>query len=59
MEHIDISKLFSNVSDYVNRAVTVCGWVKTSAEVKPMTFIQLNDGTTMMSAAFAWLHFYE
>ena len=46
MKHTDIARLFSNASEYVNQTVTVCGWVKTSAEVKPMTFIQLNDGTT-------------
>ena len=45
MNHVDISKLFSS-KDYINRIITVCGWVRTSAEVKPMTFIQLNDGTT-------------
>ena len=56
MEHIDISKLFSNVSDYVNRTVTVCGWVKTSAEVKPMTFIQLNDGTTTIKNLQLTIH---
>ena len=46
MKHTDISALFKNPSDYLNQTVTVCGWVRTSAEVKPMTFIQLNDGTT-------------
>lgn len=56
MEHIDIAKLFSNVSDYVNQSVTVCGWVKTSAEVKPMTFIQLNDGTTTIKNLQLTIH---
>lgn len=46
MKHTDISKLFQNSGDYLDKEVTVCGWVRTSAEVKPMTFIQINDGTT-------------
>lgn len=46
MQHIDISDLFSDASGYIGTKVTVCGWVRTSAEVKPMTFIQINDGTT-------------
>ena len=46
MKHTDIAALFNNPSEYLQQTVTVCGWVRTSAEVKPMTFIQLNDGTT-------------
>lgn len=48
MKHIDISELFQNASDYVGKEVTVCGWVRTSADVKPMVFIQINDGTTSL-----------
>lgn len=46
MKHTDIKALFENKEQYLGQKVTVCGWVRTSAEVKPMTFIQLNDGTT-------------
>ena len=46
MKHTDISLLFAKKDEFIGSTVTVCGWVRTSAEVKPMTFIQLNDGTT-------------
>ena len=48
MQHTDIVLLFSDSEKYVGTAVKVCGWVRTSAEVKPMTFIQINDGTTSL-----------
>ena len=48
MKHIDISELFKNPSAYYGKEVTVCGWVRTSADVKPMVFIQVNDGTTSL-----------
>ena len=47
MKHTDIRELFSNSQAYLHKEVTVCGWVRTSAQVKPMVFIQLNDGTTV------------
>lgn len=47
MQHTDIKALFESPAEYVGKTVTVCGWVRTSAEVKPMAFIQLNDGTTV------------
>ena len=46
MKHTDIKALFENSESFIGKTVTVCGWVRTSAEVKPMTFIQINDGTT-------------
>ncbi len=46
MKHTDIRALFASSEQYIGQEVTVCGWVRTSAEVKPMTFIQINDGTT-------------
>ncbi len=48
MKHIDIAELFENASKYYGEKATVCGWVRTSADVKPMAFIQLNDGTTSL-----------
>ncbi len=47
MQHTDIKALFDRSAEYIGKEVTVCGWVRTSADVKPMTFIQLNDGTTI------------
>ena len=46
MKHTEIEALFREPERYLQQEVTVCGWVRTSAEVKPMAFIQLNDGTT-------------
>ncbi len=48
MKHTDISELFKQPAEYVGKAATVCGWVRTSADVKPMAFIQINDGTTSL-----------
>ena len=46
MKHTEIRLLFAEPEKYIGQTVTVCGWVRTSAEVKPMTFIQVNDGST-------------
>ncbi len=48
MKHIDISELFKNSSEYIGKPATVCGWVRTGVDVKPMAFIQINDGTTSL-----------
>ena len=48
MEHTDILDLFKDPKKFIGKNVKVCGWVRTSSEVKPMTFIQLNDGTTSL-----------
>ena len=48
MKHIDIKELFSESKIYIGQCVTVCGWVRTSADVKSMIFIQINDGTTSL-----------
>ena len=47
MKHTDIKAIFAEPEKYIGQQITVCGWVRTSAEVKPMAFIQLNDGTTV------------
>ena len=46
MKDFEIRALFGARVQYIGQVVTVCGWVRTSAEVKPMTFVQLNDGST-------------
>ena len=46
MKHTEIRLLFADPEQYIGKTVTVCGWVRTGAEVKPMTFIQVNDGST-------------
>ncbi len=46
MKHTDIVEIFQN-GDYLDREVTVCGWVRTSRDSKNMAFIELNDGTSL------------
>ncbi len=47
MKHTDIKKLFVKTSDFVNKEVTVCGWVRTWRDSKSVSFIELNDGTCL------------
>ena len=47
MKNIDIKDIFSNPKDYLNKDVTVCGWVITNRDSKTMMFLALNDGTTL------------
>ncbi len=47
MKHIDIKTLFSQSADFLQKSVTVCGWVRTWRDSKGVAFIELNDGTTL------------
>lgn len=46
MKHIDLIDLMTD-SSYINKEVTVCGWVRTSRDSKNMAFLELNDGTSL------------
>ncbi|NLL62868.1 MAG: asparagine--tRNA ligase [Ruminococcaceae bacterium] len=46
MKHTDI-KLIMTDKEYIGKEVTVCGWVRTARDSKNMTFIELNDGTSL------------
>ena len=46
MKHIDIIDIMKN-PDFIDKSVTVCGWVRTSRDSKNMAFLELNDGTTL------------
>lgn len=46
MKHIDIKELTAN-AEYVEKQVTVCGWVRTARDSKNMAFLEINDGTTL------------
>lgn len=46
MKHTDIKEIVST-KQYLNKEVTVCGWVRTARDSKNMAFIELNDGTTL------------
>lgn len=45
MERVEIQKLFSELSRYAGRKVTVCGWIRTLRRSKTVGFIALNDGS--------------
>lgn len=47
MKHTDISELFANKDNYIQKQVTVCGWVRTARDSSEIVFIELNDGTTL------------
>ncbi|MDE6730406.1 MAG: asparagine--tRNA ligase, partial [Oscillospiraceae bacterium] len=46
MQHIDIADILHD-PDFLDKSVTVCGWVRTSRNSKTMAFIALNDGTSL------------
>lgn len=46
MKHTDLIDLMNDRS-YLDKEVTVCGWVRTSRDSKNMAFLELNDGTTL------------
>ena len=46
MKHIDIKEIYTN-PEYLDKDVTVCGWVRTSRDSKNVAFIELNDGTSL------------
>lgn len=47
MKHTDVKELFSQADKFVNKSVTVCGWVRTWRDSKSVAFIELNDGTSL------------
>ncbi len=47
MQHIDVSELMKNYSSYMDKDITVCGWIKSVRDSKQTGFIELNDGTGM------------
>ena len=44
MNRTEIRTLFENPAAYADKAVTVCGWVRTIRDSKALGFIELNDG---------------
>ena len=45
---IDIQKVLKDKS-FIDKEVTVCGWIKTSRSSKNFGFIELNDGSSFKS----------
>ena len=45
MEKLVIKELYKNTENYINKEVTLEGWVRTVRDSKTFGFIELNDGT--------------
>lgn len=45
MQRTEIKQLYSDVTPYIDKEITVCGWVKTIRDSKALGFIELNDGS--------------
>lgn len=46
MKHVDI-KIAREDKSYIGKEVTVCGWVRTARDSKNMSFVEINDGTSL------------
>lgn len=45
MDRVEIRHLYERTSDYANKELFVCGWVRTIRSSKAFGFIELNDGS--------------
>lgn len=46
MKHEDIKKVLEE-DRYIGEDITICGWIRTIRKTKNMSFIELNDGTSL------------
>jgi len=46
MKHTDIALIAKDKTKYIDKPVTVCGWVRTSRDSKMVAFLEINDGST-------------
>ena len=46
---VEVKELFKNTEEYINKEVTVGGWVRSIRDSKTFGFIVLNDGTFFQS----------
>jgi len=42
---MDIRDLFKNIEEYLNKEVTICGWIRNHRDQKTFCFIDFSDGT--------------
>lgn len=47
MKNTDIKDILCNSKEYLSKTVIVCGWVRTIRDSKTMSFMAINDGTTL------------
>ena len=45
MDRIELKTLFTDTAPYLEKEITVCGWVRTMRNSKSLSFIELNDGS--------------
>ncbi len=45
MELIHLKQIFKNPQDYLDKELTVCGWIRSIRDSKAFGFIVINDGT--------------
>ena len=46
MKREEIAAFYKDLDSYKDKAVTVCGWVRSVRDSKALGFIDLNDGTS-------------
>jgi asparaginyl-tRNA synthetase len=46
VEHTDIKEIKEN-KEYIGKKAVVCGWVRTSRDSKNVSFLEINDGTSL------------
>lgn len=49
MNRVEIDALYRDISCFLKKSVTVCGWVRTMRDSKSIAFIELNDGSCFQS----------
>ena len=49
MKRLKISAIYENPEKFEGKTVTVCGWIRTSRDMKHFGFIELNDGSCFNS----------
>ena len=47
MKNTDIKDILCNPKEYLSKTVTVCGWARTIRDSKTMSFMAINDGTSL------------
>ncbi len=47
MKHIDMCEIFAAPEKYIDKDITVCGWVRSVRDSKTVGFVALNDGTCL------------
>ncbi len=50
MKKTDIKQIYTRLSDFENKEVTVGGWVRSVRDIKSFAFMDLNDGTYFKGA---------